>query len=35
MIVPNDKNKDKACIIEFKVHKPRREKDLNLKGNGG
>ncbi|MDE5696154.1 MAG: ATP-binding protein [Lachnospiraceae bacterium] len=28
MLVPNDREKDSAYIIEFKVHKPLREKDL-------
>lgn len=28
MIVPTDKEKDNAYIIEFKVYKPRKEKDL-------
>lgn len=28
MIVPIDRDKDNAYIIEFKVHKPQREKDL-------
>lgn len=28
MLVPADKEKDNAYIIEFKVHKPKKEKDL-------
>ena len=28
MLVPIDKEKDNAYIIEFKVHKPKKEKDL-------
>lgn len=28
MLVPKDKEKDCAYIIEFKVHKPLKEKDL-------
>lgn len=28
MLIPEDKEKDFAYIIEFKVHKPNREKDL-------
>lgn len=28
MLVPEDKENDNAYIIEFKVHKPRKEKDL-------
>lgn len=28
MLKPTDKEKDNAYIIEFKVHKPKREKDL-------
>lgn len=28
MLKPRDKEKDYAYIIEFKVHKPRKEKDL-------
>ncbi|MDE7431431.1 MAG: ATP-binding protein [Lachnospiraceae bacterium] len=28
MLVPSDREKDNAYIIEFKVHKPKREKDL-------
>jgi len=28
MLKPSDKEKDYAYIIEFKVHKPRKEKDL-------
>ena len=28
MLVPTDQDKDNAYIIEFKVHKPKREKDL-------
>ena len=28
MLVPSDREKDNAYIIEFKVHKPRREKNL-------
>ncbi|MDE7479607.1 MAG: ATP-binding protein [Lachnospiraceae bacterium] len=28
MLVPADKDKDNAYIIEFKVHKPKKEKDL-------
>ena len=28
MLVPRDKGKDYAYIIEFKVHKPKKEKDL-------
>ena len=29
MLTPADREKDSAYIIEFKVHKPKREKDLN------
>ena len=28
MLIPSDKQKDCANIIEFKVHKPQKEKDL-------
>ena len=28
MLIPKDKGKDCAYIIEFKVHKPMKEKDL-------
>ena len=28
MLIPTDRDKDHAYIIEFKVHKPRKEKDL-------
>ena len=28
MLVPTDREKDKAYILEFKVHKPQKEKDL-------
>lgn len=28
MLKPQDKENDDAYIIEFKVHKPRKEKDL-------
>jgi len=28
MLIPYDKEKDNAYIIEFKVHKPKKEKDL-------
>lgn len=28
MLTPIDKEKDSAYIIEFKVHKPLKEKDL-------
>ena len=28
MLVPRDKENEDACIIEFKVHKPHKEKDL-------
>lgn len=28
MLKPIDREKDNAYIMEFKVHKPRREKDL-------
>ena len=28
MLIPRDKERDCAYIIEFKVHKPLKEKDL-------